>query len=130
MAEGEKLTRYLDEHKGRALSELETLLRIPGISSSPANTQDVARCATMLAEYVRAAGLEHVAVMATRGHPVVYGDWLHRRRDRRSWSTGITMSSPSIRSMSGRPHRSSRWSATAPSTPGGRPTTRGSSSPM
>ena len=35
------------------------------------------RAAEWLADGLRAAGLEHVEVTETSGHPVVYADWLH-----------------------------------------------------
>ena len=35
------------------------------------------RAAEWLAAALRAAGIEHVEVVETGGHPVVYGDWLH-----------------------------------------------------
>ena len=33
--------------------------------------------ARWLAKKMNAAGLEHVQVIETSGHPLVYGDWLH-----------------------------------------------------
>lgn len=77
MPDPDKLTAYLKDQQDRALSELQELLRIPSISSNPANAADVRRCAEALAVRLREAGLEHVQVLPTKGHPVVYGDWLH-----------------------------------------------------
>jgi acetylornithine deacetylase/succinyl-diaminopimelate desuccinylase-like protein len=77
MPDPDKLTPYLKDQQERALSELQELLRIPSISSDPANAADVKRCAEALAARLREAGLEHVQVLPTKGHPVVYGDWLH-----------------------------------------------------
>ena len=57
------------------------------------------------------AGIEHVEVAETGGHPVVYGDWLHADGAPTSWSTATTTSSPSTRSTCGPRRRSSRsWS--------------------
>jgi acetylornithine deacetylase/succinyl-diaminopimelate desuccinylase-like protein len=52
-------------------------LRIPSISALPEHAPDVRRAAEWLADQLRDAGLEHVEVAETTGHPVVYADWLH-----------------------------------------------------
>ena len=61
----------------RYLDELKTLLRIPSISTLPEHNADVAAAAAWLAEEMKRIGLEHVEVIHTEGHPLVYGDWLH-----------------------------------------------------
>ena len=61
----------------RFLDELKTLLRIPSISTLPEHNADVAATAAWLAEEMKRIGLEHVEVIPTEGHPLVYGDWLH-----------------------------------------------------
>lgn len=68
---------YLIEHKERFLKELLEFLRIPSISALPAHAADVQRAAQWVETRMKAAGIESTAVMATGGHPVVYGDWLH-----------------------------------------------------
>jgi acetylornithine deacetylase/succinyl-diaminopimelate desuccinylase-like protein len=61
----------------RFLDELKTLLRIPSISTLPEHNADVAATAAWLAQEMKRIGLEHVEVISTEGHPLVYGDWLH-----------------------------------------------------
>ncbi|MEO8027457.1 MAG: dipeptidase [Bryobacteraceae bacterium] len=68
---------YVHEHRTRMLDELKELLRIPSISTLPENKPDVARAAAFVADALKAAGLEHVEIIATAGHPLVYADWLH-----------------------------------------------------
>src|SRR5712691_2784100 len=68
---------YLEQHRQRFLDDLFELLRIPSVSALPAHRSDVGRCAEWLAEHMRGIGLEHVEVLPTAGHPVVYADWLH-----------------------------------------------------
>lgn len=68
---------YLEERREQSLDELKALLRIPSISSLPEYERDVKQAAEWVADRLRAAGLEHVEIMPTGGHPVVYGDWLH-----------------------------------------------------
>ena len=43
----------------------------------PAHADDCRAAADWLADALTAAGLEHVEVAETGGHPVVYADWLH-----------------------------------------------------
>lgn len=61
---------------GKALLEL---LSIPSISTLQKHKKDINKAASFLAEYMKKIGLEHVKVMATGGHPVVYADWLHAK---------------------------------------------------
>src|ERR1700677_3568382 len=61
----------------RFLEELKSLLRIPSISTLPEHAGDVRRAAESLARELERIGLEHVRVIETSGHPLVYGDWLH-----------------------------------------------------
>lgn len=68
---------YLAQERSRFLSEMLAFLSIPSISSLPANAADVRNAAEWVAARLTAAGGEHVAVMETGGHPIVYGDWLH-----------------------------------------------------
>ncbi|BAL98948.1 peptidase M20 family protein [Caldilinea aerophila DSM 14535 = NBRC 104270] len=52
-------------------------LRIPSISSLPEHAADVRRAGEWVMAQLRNAGMEHVEMMETGGHPVVYADWLH-----------------------------------------------------
>jgi acetylornithine deacetylase/succinyl-diaminopimelate desuccinylase-like protein len=67
---------YLDEHRSEALEELKELLHIPSISSLPEHGGDVQRAARWVAKRLDKAGLKHIEIMPTGGHPVVYADWL------------------------------------------------------
>ncbi len=68
---------YLDENYDRFQNELIELVRIPSISIEPEHDQDIKRAADWLADKLRTIGVEHVEILPTTGHPVVYGDWLH-----------------------------------------------------
>jgi acetylornithine deacetylase/succinyl-diaminopimelate desuccinylase-like protein len=61
----------------RFLEELKSLLRIPSISTLPEHAGDVRLAAESLAREMERVGLEHVRIIETSGHPLVYGDWLH-----------------------------------------------------
>lgn len=60
-----RLARYLD------------YLRIPSVGGMPQHDADTRRAAEVLAAELTEAGLEHVELAETGGHPVVYADWLH-----------------------------------------------------
>ena len=69
--------QHLDRTYDARLDSYKDFLRIPSISALPEHAPDVRRAAEWLADTLRIAGLEHVAVEETSQHPVVYADWLH-----------------------------------------------------
>lgn len=69
--------QYAHKNQERFFEELKVLLRIPSISTLPEHKGDVRRAAEVLAADLRCIGMEHVEVIATAGHPLVYADWLH-----------------------------------------------------
>lgn len=68
---------YLIRNQDTYIRQLLDFLRISSISSLPENKEDVQHAAEWVAERLRTAGIEHVEILPTGGHPVVYGDWLH-----------------------------------------------------
>jgi acetylornithine deacetylase/succinyl-diaminopimelate desuccinylase-like protein len=68
---------YVDQHQHRLLEELKQFLRIPSVSTAPEHVADVKRAADFVADSLRGVGLEHVEIIPTAGHPLVYADWLH-----------------------------------------------------
>lgn len=68
--------KYLQEHREQHLTELKEYLRIPSVSSLSEHKQDVAKAAEWTAEALRQIGMQNVRILPTKGHPVVYGDWL------------------------------------------------------
>ncbi len=68
---------YARENRGRFLEELKDLLRIPSVSTLPEHKPDIVRAAQWVADDLRRTGMEHVEIIPTAGHPLVYGDWLH-----------------------------------------------------
>ncbi len=68
---------YLIEHQQQYLDELLEFLSIPSISSLPEHKDDVQSAAEWVSARIKQAGLEDVQVLATGGHPVVFGQWLH-----------------------------------------------------
>ncbi|MGZ4733694.1 MAG: M20/M25/M40 family metallo-hydrolase, partial [Terriglobales bacterium] len=68
---------YARGNQQRFLNELKDLLRIPSISTLQEHKSDVQKAAEFVAAELRRIGLEHVEVVPTKGHPLVYADWLH-----------------------------------------------------
>ncbi|MGH9530673.1 MAG: dipeptidase [Terriglobales bacterium] len=68
---------YARENKQRFLGELKNLLRIPSISTLPEHKSDVQRAADFVATELRRIGMQNVSVIPTKGHPLIYADWLN-----------------------------------------------------
>src|SRR3954447_5469631 len=71
------LDTYLERTAEDRLASYQEFLRIPSISALPDHADDCRRAAAWLVDALAAAGLEHAEAHDTRGHPVVYADWLH-----------------------------------------------------
>ena len=72
----ENVLGYIEANKGRYLEELRDLLAIPSISTNPENKPDIDRCARWIADHLSAIGMKNTKVYPTKGHPVVYSEWL------------------------------------------------------
>src|SRR5579884_4126661 len=68
---------FARENQQRFLNELKDLLRIPSVSTLEEHKSDVQKAADYVASELRRIGLENVEVIPTKGHPLVYADWLH-----------------------------------------------------
>ncbi len=68
---------YAASNRDRFLAELMDFVRIPSVSGQPRHAPHVRRAAEWLAGRLRRAGLDHVTVIPTPRHPIVYADWLH-----------------------------------------------------
>jgi acetylornithine deacetylase/succinyl-diaminopimelate desuccinylase-like protein len=77
MPDAADLEAFLDAGRTRRIERWQAFVRIPSVSTQPEHADDCRRAATWLADDLSTAGLEHVAVEETGGHPIVYGDWLH-----------------------------------------------------
>lgn len=65
---------FIDRNLPRIREELFDFLRIPSISASTENREDMRRAADWLAGSMRAAGLD-ATIESTAGHPIVVGEW-------------------------------------------------------
>src|SRR5687767_8932242 len=67
---------FINVNRDRYVDELKQYLAIPSISALPQHSGDVRRAAEWTASSIQSAGMQNVRLIDTRGHPVVYGDWL------------------------------------------------------
>lgn len=65
---------YLEKNKDRFLSEMLDLLRIPSVSAKSEHKADMEKCAAAVKKSLLDAGCDKAEVMATDGHPAVYGE--------------------------------------------------------
>lgn len=71
------LDNYFAEKREKHLEELKKFLSIPSISSLSEHKADMQKGAEWLSDSFKQAGLENIVIDETKGHPVVYADWLH-----------------------------------------------------
>lgn len=65
---------YIDRNSEEFLAQLIEFLRIPSVSTDPERKEDVTRAAEFTADQLRLAGMTRVEIVATPGHPIVYGE--------------------------------------------------------
>lgn len=71
------LAEYLDGNRERHLEEFAEFLRFASVSAVPHYAPRVRACADWVAAHLEQIGLEHVRLIETPGHPIVYAEWLH-----------------------------------------------------
>jgi len=78
----EKIIDYINSNEKKFVDELKEFLKIPSISTNPENKQDILKCAEFVRDNMKEIGLENVSIIATPGHPVVYGENLNAGKDK------------------------------------------------
>ena len=73
----ENVVSYINSNREKYVEELKDFLKIPSISTLEANKSDMLTAADFVAGKLREAGMENVKIIETKGHPLVYADWLH-----------------------------------------------------
>ena len=68
---------FARNNQQRFLNELKDLLRIPSVSTLEEHKPDIRKAADFVAGELRRIGMENVEIIPTKGHPLVYADWLH-----------------------------------------------------
>ena len=73
----ENVVNFINSHKESYIDELKEFLRIPSISTLAENKRDMITAAEFVVAKLRTAGMENVKIIETKGHPLVYADWLN-----------------------------------------------------
>jgi acetylornithine deacetylase/succinyl-diaminopimelate desuccinylase-like protein len=73
-----QLSEFVSQHHQQNVEELKELLRIPSISSLSEHKEDIQKAASWIANKLESIGMEHVEIVQTKGHPIIYADWLHQ----------------------------------------------------
>ncbi|HEY0078668.1 MAG TPA: dipeptidase [Pyrinomonadaceae bacterium] len=68
---------YVRANAARFVEELKQFVSFPSVSAQPKHADDLKKCAAWLAAHLHGIGLEHVRIVETPRHPIVYADWLH-----------------------------------------------------
>ncbi|MGH9493802.1 MAG: dipeptidase [Candidatus Sulfotelmatobacter sp.] len=68
---------FARSNQQRFLNELKDLLRIPSVSTLEEHKPDIQKAANFVADELRRIGMENVEIIPTKGHPLIYADWLH-----------------------------------------------------
>ena len=72
----ESVVSYINSNREKYIEELKAFLRIPSISTLAENKGDMITAAEFVVGKLREAGMENVKIIETKGHPLVYADWL------------------------------------------------------
>jgi acetylornithine deacetylase/succinyl-diaminopimelate desuccinylase-like protein len=70
------ILKYIEDNRGRYLAELKEFIAIPSISTSAGHNKDIRRCAEWIAAHLKNIGMKGVRIHPTKGHPIVYAEWL------------------------------------------------------
>ncbi len=71
----EHIEQFLSEHSDRSVEQLKEFLRIRSVSADSACKADMQQGAEFVCRQLADAGLS-AEIIATRGHPIVFGSWL------------------------------------------------------
>ncbi len=71
-----QITDYIKNNKERYLVELKEYLKIPSISTLSDHNKEMKKCAGFVADKLKQAGMKKIKIYNTKGHPLVYGEWM------------------------------------------------------
>lgn len=72
----EQAVKYIKKNKKNYIEELKDYLRIPSISTQKSSVPDVKKCSKFVADSLKKAGMKKVQIIQTKGHPLVYAEWM------------------------------------------------------
>lgn len=68
------LSELLANNQQKNVEELKELLRIPSISAMSEHKEDIQKAASWISDKLKNIGMEHVEIIQTKGHPIIYAD--------------------------------------------------------
>ncbi len=68
------IEQFLKARSGAVLEELNAFLRIPSVSTTPEHNRDCRAAAQWMADHLAGIGCEHVKLLASDTHPVVWAE--------------------------------------------------------
>jgi acetylornithine deacetylase/succinyl-diaminopimelate desuccinylase-like protein len=72
----DRINDFIHQNFDSCVEELKDFLRIPSISTTSENRNDIINAANFVAAKLRTAGLSRIDIYRTENHPIVYGEWL------------------------------------------------------
>ncbi len=72
----DRVITFLDAHRSVFEEQLKTLLRIPSVSAQSERDNDTRAAAEFVRKDLATIGLNEVALIETKRHPLVYAEWL------------------------------------------------------
>lgn len=72
----DKALEYVRSHHTEFLDELKEFVSIPSVSTDISAKADTQKAAEWVANKLRKLGIENITIFPTKGHPVVYGEYL------------------------------------------------------
>jgi acetylornithine deacetylase/succinyl-diaminopimelate desuccinylase-like protein len=71
-----KVVAHINFNTDNYINQLKDFLRIQSISTFPDHKKDMIKGAEFVARSFKEAGMNNVKVIKTKGHPLIYADWL------------------------------------------------------
>ncbi|MCP5064906.1 MAG: dipeptidase [Ignavibacteriae bacterium] len=67
---------YIEKNNKNYIEELKDYLRIESISTAKEHKSDMQTCAKYVSGKLKDAGMKNIKIIKTKGHPLVYGEWM------------------------------------------------------
>lgn len=71
----DQVLAYLKENRKQLLERLERFLAIPSVSTDSTYQEDMKHASQFVEEFLQDIGFDHIEIMDTAGHPLVYGTY-------------------------------------------------------
>lgn len=72
----ENVISYIKSNYNNYVEELKDYIRIPSISTLESHKNEMVKCAEHVRMKLSEAGMTRTEIFDTKGHPIVYGEWL------------------------------------------------------